>query len=334
MAFLLSIHLAFTQNLIPNSGFEEVEECPTGLRQFNKVSYWNAATAGTPEFFHTCGYTGPISAYAGDGMAGVIFHAAYARISAEYIQVALKDSLEKGKSYCLSYYIRLDELSPIAINKIGAYFSREALHSSRWQKFFKPAQAVHEEVIDNKNEWKKVESSFIAKGGEKYITLGSFFEKHYLKEKVVGENMQDWMSYYYLDNVELYPSEEACNKIQREALTSSEENTKWKHTVYFDKDKAEPNEGEMERLIDFLSQLPSPFFYPIRVEGHTDIDASFEYNLQLSKRRAERVKETILERSPMNVYTSWSGEEKTVNDNLNQEEKAKNRRVEIEIIRE
>lgn len=334
MAFLLFGYSLFGQNLIPNSGFENFDECPSGMRQLNKATYWRAASAGTPELFHECGYTAPISPFEGEGMVGVIFHAAYSKTSVEYIQVALRDSLEKGQNYCLTYQIRLSQESPIAINKIGAYFSTRPLYSPRWEKFIKNPQALNNDVVSNQTEWKSVKTSFKAAGGERYMTLGSFTEKHFMKEEVVGDNMHNWMSYYYLDNVELYPSDAACKTIQKEALPSKAANVKWKHIVYFDKDKTSPTDMELNRLTEFVLQLPKPFLYLVRVKGHTDVDASLEYNLQLSKERAEAIKELIIQKELLNVYTSWAGETQTINANLDDEQKAMNRRVEIEIIRE
>ena len=68
--------------------------------------------------------------------------------------------------------------------------------------------------------------------------------------------------------------------------------------------------------------------------GHTDSIGTVPYNQRLSVRRAEAVKAFLvsqgIERN--RVYTEGKGESQPVADNRTKEGRAKNRRVEIEVV--
>lgn len=327
VAFFLLLNICNAQNLIPNPGFEEVHSCPTGLRQLDLAKNWTRANAGTPELFHSCGFRATILPNTGDGMAGVIFLGISSSL-VEYLQVELIDSLESGEEYEFSFFIRLSSSSLIGINKIGVYLSENTLREDRWVRFNNYPQIVFNEVADNSQSWRKFSAKFTAKGGEKFITIGNFFAKHYLTEKIVNKKATGRTSYYFLDDFYLGKS-----KMNTPRLPSAEDDVKLSHVVYFDKDSSVISENELIRLDDFIEQLPMPIFSPIKVEGHTDQDASFEYNLQLSQARADQVKARMAIFNVVNIYTSWSGENETIYKGEDELGKSSNRRVTITVER-
>jgi hypothetical protein len=68
--------------------------------------------------------------------------------------------------------------------------------------------------------------------------------------------------------------------------------------------------------------------------GHTDSVGSDAYNQKLSVRRAEAVKAYLVSKGieKNRVYTEGKGEKQPVADNKTAEGRAKNRRVEIEVV--
>ena len=68
--------------------------------------------------------------------------------------------------------------------------------------------------------------------------------------------------------------------------------------------------------------------------GHTDSVGSDSYNQRLSIRRSEAVKSYLVSKGveKNRVYTEGKGEKQPVADNKTAEGRAKNRRVEIEVV--
>ena len=68
--------------------------------------------------------------------------------------------------------------------------------------------------------------------------------------------------------------------------------------------------------------------------GHTDSVGSDKYNDRLSQRRADSVKAYLVSKGiePNRIYTEGKGEKQPVASNKTKEGRAKNRRVEIEVV--
>lgn len=73
----------------------------------------------------------------------------------------------------------------------------------------------------------------------------------------------------------------------------------------------------------------------ILIAGHTDSDASPEYNLKLSKQRAEAVKKYLTDNFPIppeRIGTTGFGESQPLVPNTTKYNKLLNRRVQVSII--
>jgi len=106
-----------------------------------------------------------------------------------------------------------------------------------------------------------------------------------------------------------------------------------KGDVTFDHDSATVRPGlysEIDRIANVLINYPQTV---IRVEGHTDSTGSESYNMNLSQRRADAVKNLIVQRglSTARIETMAYGETMPVADNSTETGRAMNRRVEIKV---
>lgn len=107
----------------------------------------------------------------------------------------------------------------------------------------------------------------------------------------------------------------------------------FKGDVTFDTNSAELRPGlynEINRVACVLNQYPDTL---IRVEGHTDSKGSDEYNMELSKKRANAVKTLLAMRGVAESRIEVAGYGKTmpVATNGTEAGRQKNRRVEIRI---
>lgn len=87
----------------------------------------------------------------------------------------------------------------------------------------------------------------------------------------------------------------------------------------------------IDDLQDTLESLRADPDLRIRIDGHTDSIGSDSYNLRLSKRRAESIKDYLVSQgiSADRVTTRGLGSRQPVADNSTEEGRARNRRVEV-----
>ena len=104
--------------------------------------------------------------------------------------------------------------------------------------------------------------------------------------------------------------------------------------VLFDFDKAVIKPEGKSKLDDISSKTKGVNLEVVIAIGHADSVGSDAYNQRLSVRRAESVKAYLVSKGveANRVYTEGKGEKQPVADNKTKEGRAKNRRVEIEVI--
>lgn len=108
------------------------------------------------------------------------------------------------------------------------------------------------------------------------------------------------------------------------------------HTVYFDVDQATLTPEEQKSLDDFMKTFPKNAKLSIILIGYTDRDGSLDYNLILSKKRAETIQRKLIEYygfDAKNVTIYYYGETKSIHKGSYTEEMKKaDRKVEIKLI--
>jgi OmpA-OmpF porin, OOP family len=104
--------------------------------------------------------------------------------------------------------------------------------------------------------------------------------------------------------------------------------------AFFDFDKAVLKAEGKSKLDDLVSKMGGINLEVIIAVGHTDSVGSDAYNQKLSVRRSEAVKSYLVSKGveKNRVYTEGKGEKQPVADNKTGEGRAKNRRVEIEVV--
>ena len=104
--------------------------------------------------------------------------------------------------------------------------------------------------------------------------------------------------------------------------------------AFFDFDKAVLKPEGKAKLDDLVSKVKDINLEVIIAVGHTDSIGTDAYNQKLSVRRAEAVKAYLVSKGieKNRVYTEGKGKKQPVADNKTKEGRAKNRRVEIEVV--
>ena len=104
--------------------------------------------------------------------------------------------------------------------------------------------------------------------------------------------------------------------------------------AFFDFDKATLKPEGKEKLDDLASKLQGINLEVIIAVGHTDSVGTDAYNDKLSMRRANAVKDYLQGKGieAGRIYTEGKGEKQPVESNKTSAGRAKNRRVEIEVV--
>ena len=104
--------------------------------------------------------------------------------------------------------------------------------------------------------------------------------------------------------------------------------------AFFDFDKSVVKPAGKEKLDELISKIKGINLEVIIAVGHTDSVGSDSYNQKLSVRRSEAVKAYLVSKGieKNRVYTEGKGEKQPVASNKTAEGRAKNRRVEIEVV--
>lgn len=103
--------------------------------------------------------------------------------------------------------------------------------------------------------------------------------------------------------------------------------------IYFDVNKSDVKPSMRARMTEIAKALATVPGQHVLVEGHTDSDGSSQYNLQLSRLRADSVRSILVAGgvSPDRIESQGYGETRPVAPNATAAGKAQNRRVEIVI---
>ncbi|MFC5521602.1 outer membrane protein OmpA [Polaromonas jejuensis] len=104
--------------------------------------------------------------------------------------------------------------------------------------------------------------------------------------------------------------------------------------AFFDFDKSVIKPEGKAKLDDLVGKIKDINLEVIIAVGHTDSVGSDSYNQKLSVRRSEAVKAYLVSKGieKNRVYTEGKGKKQPVADNKTAEGRAKNRRVEIEVV--
>lgn len=98
-----------------------------------------------------------------------------------YLEVSLKKPLVSGHEYCVSFYITLFDTCYIAIDQIGACFTNDSLVRHNPLGYPPCYLLENPQVVsppgyffNKRNIWEQVSGTFVASGGEQFMTIGNF----------------------------------------------------------------------------------------------------------------------------------------------------------------
>jgi len=356
MRFLLPCLLlfsvtGFTQNLVPNSSFEQVKKIPHNWmhnqRLFHEhMELWTSPNGGSPDVFFigTMGKFGfkrpnvdvsPHAPRSGKFMVGIKTYGCLSQTThcKEYLQIQLSEPLKPGEEYYVEFWVN-PIISSVRVNNFGVHFSSYELagddgdgEEALWLR----TDILDTTIIDGKpNEWTRIAGTFTAGCACEYMIIGNFsMDSH--TEARLKEHGLDY-SFYMVDDITLRPAQEAAPTFTNTSLKVGATFTL--DRIYFELDKAVLLPESYEQLDELLQILRDYPNMRIRIHGHTDSQGSRAYNIDLSERRAQAVYIYLIENNIASDRIEYLGfgESQPVADNINEEGRQTNRRVEFVIL--
>ncbi|WP_297705469.1 OmpA family protein [uncultured Eudoraea sp.] len=353
LAFFWGITALLSQNLIQNPSFEQYEACPARLGSFETdVVYWSTPTKGSTDYFNSCStimgtpenFNGTQPADFGKGYAGLYLYAP--DDYREYIQVPLVQTLEKGKTYQVSFYVSLAERSDFAIKDFGVLFAKDKLdlnikkELSKMHMYKIVGNTYNFMEIGTTNfyrdsrDWVVVSTRFVAKGVENYMIIGNFKNNAGTRKFKIKKGAKQG-AYYYMDMVSLKPAQSTASIVtsspETDLVAENYELDKihiFKSVLFnFDEFKLlDSAKTDVKRIYNYLDANKS---LQITVDGHTDNIGTSSYNQYLSDKRCSAVAQYLIELGLSEDRISWKGHGgiAPIASNETAEGRHKNRRV-------
>jgi len=224
---LISSVKATSQNLVLNPSFEDTIPC-------NQVNYppsfscypWFLATSGNVDYFsetNQCwSYSAPESVfgfqYARTGVAycGLLIYENIPQFYnyREYLEGILYDTLQTGHTYCVSFYVVNGNFNRYYSASIGVYFSTDSVYdqSTIYNLSYVPQIINTNGIIYDTLNWTQISGTYVAGGGEKFITIGNFYDDNntILDSSIIGINQ----TYLYIDDVSVVDCTVGINELE------------------------------------------------------------------------------------------------------------------------
>jgi outer membrane protein OmpA-like peptidoglycan-associated protein len=340
-------------NLIPNPGFE---------KYMNKGLYLPAAKPWkniyTVDYYHTpfkLANDKKVEPHGGKSFVGLRFQSKYR----EYMLVKLDSALKPGHHYTVEFWFCMGEWSTRALKSLGVCFSRKQLNQAQVEQA--PAQSKVEvgrkKGIIGDYKWTKLSMQYTATGGERFITFGNMAPDVDKDMVRIGKMFSKKEAYYFMDDVALFETPHNDSSVAAAAVktdtatigdkslpadtfkTASAKDLKVGeiiklHNVFFESGNAdllEESNDELDYMVQFLNENPN---LQVRVNGHTDNSGYALNNQSLSEQRAFAVYNYLLRKGVKgNITYKGFGATRPLATNSTPAGRARNRRVELEIIK-
>ena len=210
--YLLLFTVTESQNLVPNPSFELHSSCPGASGQISFVNSWTGpGTNNTPDYYNACAtntaYSVPYrhiydyqDASSGTAFVGIWTFSTLG-LSRETIQSQLTQTLSLNSYYYFKMKINLHNYARFAINNIGAIITTNTtvpLYNSNINATSVLYKYNNPIITDTLN-WINIEAIYKAFGGEKYLSIGNFFNDNYTD--TISVSSQYPYSYYFIDDV-------------------------------------------------------------------------------------------------------------------------------------
>lgn len=342
--FFFSAKILFSQNLIPNSGFENYTDelirkhglltiyfNQNSWKSFGSIDLFSRVNETVP-----CNQFGKICPVSGKAYMGM--NAVYPR---EIAQIPLKNTLEKDKTYCISFYVSTSNKTDTAV-KLRVLFSDTLVVNFSGFVFY-PKTILLSECETEMDSWKKVQAAYKARGSEKYFIIGNFDDELAPPKS----KKHTWhSSYYFVDDVsvkeisdavfcdcnveittQFFPLEETKCRCGLTAIANQQQKTSVL-TLFFQTGEYTLDTLSLLKLDSITQLLINNANLRLSINGYADIAGKETDNSYLSFNRAKITADYLIRNNIEKTRLSYRGLG-SIGTNENEAIKSLSRKVEI-----
>ena len=261
---LISSVKATSQNLVLNPSFEDTITCPIGTWAM-QCRYWYSASGGSPDYFSEqpdifCStsyvpqngggyqYARTGIAYVGLAKFGSTLFPSHANIR-EYVGGILSDTLKQGHEYCVSFYVSVAEELKYVTDGIGLYLSVDSAvdYTINTNLPFVPqiSNPSGNIIYDTLN-WVQISGTYIATGGEKYLTIGNF--KDDANTMIDSTSATSLNAYLFIDDVSVVDCTVGIGEVNDNLSSGKLYPNPATKVVYFENNLSEKENGTLQLM--------------------------------------------------------------------------------------
>ncbi len=362
LLFVLTLVYSTTgsaQNLVLNPSFEEHFRCPNNFSTSSKefaIPGWRSANSGTPDYYHQCSWgdcdvpfnwAGESNAHSGLGYTGIYVWSRPSnkpRSYREYIQGELRQPLVKDKRYRIEFYFKLASYSVYTVDRIGLLLTDSAFTNLGDQVLSQlPTLSIVRNEPITKGGWELADMEYLAHGGERFVTIGNFFDNlttqfAQLESRKGKSTMLTGSAYFYIDDVAVIPLDPEPPPeplVWTDGQEIKPEETYILNHIQFEFDRyalLPVSFPELDKLVAILNERKG---WKAELNGHTDDVGSEDYNLELSRNRAQSVGDYLKSKgiSPDRLIIHGYGKQKPLVQAKDDAARTLNRRVEVRFLK-
>lgn len=266
-AFYAPIGICFSQNIVPNPGFELNSGCPNAINDITKFANNWVVYDPTPDYFNTCAGISSLDIpgnFAGWQYAsGNAYCGAYVYIepgvspanNREAIGSQLTTPMVIGQKYYVSLKVSLANNSRFSINNIGLLFT-----TTPYCSMYSPPPTVcpgsspeigtpnfahiySSSVISDTLNWTVIQGTFVSDSIYSYVTWGNFFSDSLTT--AVDRGGPAVQTYFYVDDICVSTDSATCWIL---SSIQDEKNSKLNVKIF-------PNPFQNETIVEFDNPL-------------------------------------------------------------------------------
>lgn len=191
------------QELVLNGSFEEYSKCPRSVapEKLKRISNVRSVSS-SPTYFNSCSqvvgvpqnWAGHQRAKDGEAYMGLVLTSRNGdRTDRQFVQLELKEPLENGHRYAVSFWVNAADRSGYVTDRIGACFTttdrsrKGVLHDLIGKPDLENPLDL---FLSDTAVWMKVEGTYNAKGGERFLLVGNFQRYGYSSRKAMVQNSE------------------------------------------------------------------------------------------------------------------------------------------------